>query len=206
MCLAKADSAIAKHEAVVEAVVACWVIDACCLLCLCFTGSRCHYSVTAVLLPSLIPDLSGWFPVGGSCPATTSLLHHPCLCLHVHQSGDGDLSQHTNLSRVSPSLSLSCNHHCAYFSFFCRGWFRWLECYHQSWSHKCEFSDFIRGTSWGVFCLGCEGFLLCITYLQLLTGENQMNVEQEFQGETRQLELYCPHCCTVCCVSFMYFY
>lgn len=92
------------------------MIDACCLLCLCFTGSCCHYRVTAVLRPSLIPDPSSWFPVGGSCPATTSLLHHPCLCLHVHQSGDGGLSQHTHSSRVSPSRSLSWNHHCAYFS------------------------------------------------------------------------------------------
>lgn len=64
----------------------CWVIDACCLFCLCFTGSCCHYLVAIALQQSLIPDLSSWFPVEGSLPATTSLLHHPCLmCIRPHE-------------------------------------------------------------------------------------------------------------------------
>jgi len=33
----------------VEAQGVCWVIDGRCLLCLCFTGSRCHYRVAVAL-------------------------------------------------------------------------------------------------------------------------------------------------------------
>lgn len=163
------------------------MIDACCLLCLCFTGSCCHYRVTAVLLPSLIPDLSSWFPVGGSCPATTSLLHHLCLCLHVHQSGDGGLSQHTNLSRVSPSRSFSCNHHCAYFSFF---FVVSVSC-DSNVIIKCELRDYIRGTSWVVSCILWRVTGVCHRpSAPNFLSEIQMKVEQEFQAE---LELYSLH-------------
>lgn len=113
------------------------MIDACCLLCLCFTGSWSHYSDITALMPSMIPNLSSWFPVGGSCPATTFLLHHPCLCLHVYQCGDGGLSKHTNLSRVSPSLCLSCNHHCAdLFFLFC-----WMFSANQMLSSKAQVTN-----------------------------------------------------------------
>lgn len=64
-----------------------WLIDACCLLRLCFTGSCSRYSDATGFLRVPNPDTSSWFPVGGSYPATTSLLHHPHNCLPKQQLG-----------------------------------------------------------------------------------------------------------------------
>lgn len=102
-----------------------WVIDACCLLCLCFTGSCSHYSDTTGLLPILIPDLSSWFPVGGSCP--TSPLHHPCLCLQERWVEDGDFLSIPICRDLSPSRTLSFKHDFA--CFFCGTFFLWTICY-----------------------------------------------------------------------------
>lgn len=57
-----------------------WVTDACCLLCLCFTGSCCHHGVNALLQPSPIPDPSSWFPVGGELPCN-NISTPSCLAL-----------------------------------------------------------------------------------------------------------------------------
>ena len=106
LLLWEADGTIPEHEAAVPAE---WLMPTVCCAFV-FQVAAFHYSVTSVLLPSLIPDLSSWFPGRGSCPATKSLLHQIWLCPHVLLSGDGWLSECYNLSMGSPSLRLTCNH------------------------------------------------------------------------------------------------